>query len=98
MPQVTHLSQALTDIKEIVHYLADEKMALEAALSFYDELETKSQQYARQPEMGTLREDLLPELRCFSVKRWYLVFYRETNQGIEILRVLHGARDFKKVF
>jgi toxin ParE1/3/4 len=38
----------------------------------------------------------LAGLRVFPISRFkkYLVFYRPVADGIEILRVLHGARDF----
>jgi toxin ParE1/3/4 len=36
-------------------------------------------------------------LRSFPVGD-YLVFYREADQGIEIVRVLHGSRDIAALF
>ena len=52
------------------------------------------------PEMGSLYESGHPELsgmHFFPVIgfRNYLVFYRPTTAGIEVLRVLHGARDIE---
>ena len=38
------------------------------------------------------RSDIVPGVRSFPVGN-YLIFYRETGQGIEIIRVLHGARN-----
>jgi toxin ParE1/3/4 len=50
------------------------------------------------PGMGTRYDpDELryADLRYFPVSRFrmYLVFYRPVDGGIEVLRVLHGARD-----
>lgn len=28
----------------------------------------------------------------------YLIFYRPLDDGVEILRVLHGARDIQRIF
>src|SRR5713226_8246174 len=52
--------------------------------------------------MGSLYESDEPELagvRFFPVTRFrnYLVFYRPTTTGIEVLRVLHGARDIESL-
>jgi toxin ParE1/3/4 len=47
--------------------------------------------------MGTARDNLAPGLRSFPVGN-YLVFYRITPEGIEVARVLHGARDLRAVF
>ena len=49
------------------------------------------------PDMGRLREDLSAGLRSFSVGN-YVIFYRPMKGGIEIARVLHGARDFPPLF
>lgn len=43
-------------------------------------------------------------LRLGGVRRWpvrgfenYLIFYRETEWGLEVIRVLHGARDLEAI-
>ncbi len=42
----------------------------------------------------------LVDVRQQAIKgfRKYLVFYRPTASGIEILRVIHGARDLAAIF
>jgi toxin ParE1/3/4 len=40
---------------------------------------------------------LLVNLRSFTVKN-YVIFYQPTADGIEVLRVLYGARDIHRVF
>jgi toxin ParE1/3/4 len=49
------------------------------------------------PGMGTPYEGSphATEVRYFPIPRYkkYLVFYRPTPGGIDVLRVLHGARD-----
>jgi toxin ParE1/3/4 len=47
--------------------------------------------------MGRSREDLGPELRSFPVKN-YLVLYRLMKGHVEIVRVVHTARDLKALF
>jgi toxin ParE1/3/4 len=46
--------------------------------------------------MGTPRDTLAPGLRSFPVGS-YLVFYRVVPEGIEVARILHGARDLKEL-
>ncbi|MBD2690580.1 type II toxin-antitoxin system RelE/ParE family toxin [Anabaena catenula] len=36
-------------------------------------------------------------LRSFPVKI-YLIFYRPIDQGIEIVRILHGSQDIERIF
>ena len=52
---------------------------------------------SRQPQMGRSRFELSPELRGFPVGN-YLIFYRPASDGIEIIRVVHGARDIPELF
>jgi toxin ParE1/3/4 len=39
------------------------------------------------------RPDLLPGLRFFPVGN-YLILYRESTEGVDLIRILHGARDY----
>ncbi len=52
---------------------------------------------ARHPQMGELRPDLRDDLRSFSVGN-YVVFFRQQMDFVEIVRVIHGARDASAVF
>lgn len=40
------------------------------------------------------------DVRFWPIKGFenYLIFYRPTDRGIEMVRVLHGARDINAVF
>ena len=52
---------------------------------------------AENPEMGRTRNDLETNLRSFPVGN-YVIFYEVIVGGIEVLRVLHGARDIPDIF
>ena len=45
--------------------------------------------------IGRMRDDLQPDLRSFAAGS-YLIFYRPIDDGIEVVRVLHGARDIER--
>jgi toxin ParE1/3/4 len=47
--------------------------------------------------MGRAREELLPGIRSFPFER-YVVFYRVVKKTVEIVRLLHGARDIENIF
>ncbi len=49
------------------------------------------------PGMGPRRDELRPGLRSWPVGN-YLIFYKSTDEGIEIIRILHGARDLPTLF
>lgn len=65
---------------------------------FIDAIRYACEPYARQPRMGELREELGPDIRSFTHTRNYIVIYRPLDDGIDVLRVLHSARNWQRVF
>lgn len=47
---------------------------------------------AENPEMGRARPEPNQDVRTFSVGK-YIIAYRSSRQILEVLRVVHGARD-----
>jgi toxin ParE1/3/4 len=96
MVRVIRSTQAKRDLLLIwVHVAEDDIRAADALIDSFTE---KLSLLARFPGMGPLRPELAPNLRSFPVGK-YLLFYREGERGgIELVRVVHGARDLKRVF
>ena len=90
MARVLKRPLARVDLAEIWSYIADDSDA--AADRFLDTLEEKFALLATQPRMGRQRDELMPDLRSFPAGR-YVVYYLASADGIELVRVLHGARD-----
>jgi toxin ParE1/3/4 len=70
----------------------------EAAMRFMEVAADTCVKIAQTPGMGSLRKFGIPRLegiRMFPLPGFdkYLVFYRATSRKIEIVRVLHAARD-----
>ena len=84
-------TEAWLDLEEIVRYIGAKNPAAAARLT--DLIEEECWRLARQPGLGQLRPDLLPGIRFIPLGT-YLIFYRESGEGIQVLRVLHGARDY----
>ena len=95
MPQVTRRPLAETDILEIWDYIADDSLA--AADRWVDQVDKQFRVLATQPMMGRARDELAPGVRSFPFGR-YVVFYVPLDDGIDVVRVLHGARDIDAVF
>jgi len=68
-----------------------------AADGVLDILDEKFRLLAGQPALGPSREDLADGLRMFPTGR-YLIFYRPAPDGIDVIRVLHSARDIPARF
>lgn len=47
------------------------------------------------PGAGTARDDLRQGLRAFSHGSYVIFFRRKTDKVLRIVRVMHGARQFK---
>jgi toxin ParE1/3/4 len=90
MPRVLRKALARADLIDIWNYVADVSPA--KADRLLDTINKECQTLARFPKMGRARNELGPSLRSFPVGN-YVIFYREVSKGIEIIRVLHGARD-----
>jgi len=86
---------AQRDLREIGGYIAQDNTA--AALRFLELLRAKCESLGEMPGMGREREELGAGLRSFAAGR-YVIFYREREDGIEVVRVLHGARDVDSLF
>lgn len=95
MSQVTRRPLAETDILEIWDYIADDSLA--AADRWVDRLDEQFRVLATQPMMGRARDELAPGVRSFPFGR-YVVFYVLLDDGIDVVRVLHGARDIDALF
>jgi toxin ParE1/3/4 len=86
---------ALADLYEIHEYVARDNPP--AADRLIDRLKDQFRLLARQPLMGQARPELAPDLRSFGVGN-YVIFYRPAQDGIEVARVIHGARDVDSLF
>ena len=52
---------------------------------------------ANNPRIGRRREEVAPALRSFPFQD-YSILYRPIDDGVEIVRVLHGSRDIERLF
>jgi toxin ParE1/3/4 len=87
-------AKARTDILDIWLYIAERNPA--AADRVLDAIEHVFGMIALHPLIGRERPEILPGIRSFSVMSW-VVFYRPENEFVDIVRVLHGARDLTEI-
>ncbi len=86
------LTQAAeTDVVEIIQYLAERSD--DAAQSVFRALEDAFNRLASHPHIGHAREDLTARPVKFLSVFSYLVVYAPETSPLQIIRVLHGARD-----
>ena len=98
MSQIRRKPAALRDLISIGRRIARHDPS--AAERFLDAAEPTFNELARHPFIGWLRHfQRRPGLRSWRVDHFqdYLVFYRPIADGVEICRVLHGARDLRRL-
>jgi toxin ParE1/3/4 len=95
MGQVITSPEARADLLEIWLYIATENP--DAADRVLSTINDKAQALLANPEMGRRREELAYSLRS-TPSGSYLIFYRISDSNIEIVRVLHSARDIESIW
>ncbi len=91
---------AQQDLDEHVDYIAADNPS--AAARFIESVETAFEQLADMPRIGVVREFRNPRLK--GIRVWpipsfekYLIFYVLSAEEVQVLRVIHGARDIASV-
>lgn len=91
MTKAVRTREATDDLEQIIRYIARDNLS--AALTWLDEMESMFSLLATQPEMGE-RVNMRRHGECRRhVEGNYVTYYRPIRDGIEILHVVHGARD-----
>ena len=96
MSRFTLSREAVSDLELIRDHIAEDNPV--AADSVIEAAYRLCSVLAEHPELGRLRrfsESALARIRSFVITDFpnYVIFYRQVPGGVQIVRVLHGARD-----
>lgn len=91
---VTFSPESERDLEGIGDYIANDNPR--RAVTFIRQIRERCAAIAAAPEAAPLREEIAPGVRM-AVHENYLVFYRVLTLEIRIERILHGARDVKRL-
>lgn len=87
--------EARADLIQIGDWIAQDNPL--RAITFVDELEERCRQLTSMPRAY----QLVPGFEARGVRRVphgdYLIFYRVLDDTVEVLHVLHGARDYEAI-
>ncbi|NBC33611.1 MAG: type II toxin-antitoxin system RelE/ParE family toxin [Alphaproteobacteria bacterium] len=95
MASFTRRPQAKRDLIDIWNYVADYN--LDAADRVLDKIDNTCSILARYPFIGRARQEIDSSVFSFPVGK-YLIFYEPCDNGIDIIRILHGSRDIESQF
>ncbi len=102
IPPVTQRPRARLDLLEQFVYLG-ERASVELAQRYFAAVDETCLQLVKHPHSGTLYDSGIARLigmRRVPVKGFekYLLFYLPHENGIDVIRVVHGARDIDSLF
>jgi toxin ParE1/3/4 len=87
--------QAETDLEEIWLTIAVDSPS--AADKLLRRIAAKLGRLAEFPDMGSSRPEIAPSARIL-VEGNYLILYEPVGDDVEVVRVVHGARDLRDLF
>ena len=103
MPRADWTKRAARELDDLYDYIGVSRKSRQAAQRLIVSIRDKAEAYARQPGIGTLHDEFEPPagfagaVRSFRVKS-DLGFYVEQPDGIIVLRVIDGRRDYGQLF
>jgi plasmid stabilization system protein ParE len=87
---------AKRDLDEIFLYWAD-RVRVEIADRVVDRITERFWLLGEHPEAGRVADDIATGVKCFPAGN-YLIYYRKTRLGTDILHIFHGARKQRGAF
>jgi toxin ParE1/3/4 len=94
MSRLLQKPEAESDLEEIWWHIAQDNP--HNADKFLDRIEESCLALADFPQMGISRDELKAGLRSQPVGN-YLIFYFPLEDGVDIVRVIHGSRDIENL-
>ena len=86
---------AEADIEEIALLITADNPR--AARRWFDDIYLRCRHIGEMPGLGVARPDVRPGLRLLPAGN-YLILYEQIDGGADIIRVLHGARQWQVLF
>jgi toxin ParE1/3/4 len=87
--------RAERDLNGIWDFIAENSQT--AATRFVNRIEEQCRLLVDNPIMGRPRPEFGPDVRSYTWSN-YLIYYAPVDDGLEIMRVVHGARNIQELF
>jgi toxin ParE1/3/4 len=92
--------QVIQDLIELATYLAEDSLDISERFLFSAEKTfQKLSQFPQRGKLSNFKHPQLIDIRQQAIEgfRKYVIFYRLTDSEVEIIRVIHGARDIEAI-
>lgn len=95
MSSYSFTPEAVNDLGGIYSYVAHEDMV--AARQLLDRITELFRKLSTMLGLGRKRPELGQDIRSFPTGK-YVIYYRVVEEGVQLMRIMHGARDVEKMF
>jgi toxin ParE1/3/4 len=92
--KVRYTRRAREDLLEIWEWIAPDKPA--TADRVCDAIKKRCESLRHHPELGRPRPEIGDGARSLVIERW-VAFYRIVGDGVQVVRIVDGARDLSKL-
>ncbi len=92
-----YVPSAQEDLHAIWSYIKSQSQSNDVADRVVAAIDERVRVYAQNPEIGVPRSELGSGVRCLTAKG-FIAFYLTVPAGIEVIQVIHGARDLPRHF
>ena len=89
--------KARTDLLALYDWIAEQADS-DTAFEYTSKIEGHTAKLANFAERGMPRDDLAKGMRTIPYRRRTVIAYRVLEEEVEILTIVHGGRDFGRVF
>ena len=97
MSRYVILPEARADLQQIYEYVAQYNPS--SAIQLVERIEVECSLLADYPYLGVARPIFGVDYRSFAVPRTdYVIIYRPMEDGVEVHRVYHESRNFRRLF
>lgn len=94
MPRIIKRPLAETDLIGIWLFIAED--SVENADAYLRRIDQLLRVLAEQPLMGHTRNEIADDIKSFPIES-HVIYYNALDDGIDIVRVLHGAMDVEVI-
>ena len=98
MPEAIWSPEAERDVEDIAVYIGVQAGRPIAADGIVRGLHELCNLIANQPAMGEAHSEFGANCRIYPYKKRWVILYRPAKDGIQVLRVVDGSRDYDQLF
>jgi toxin ParE1/3/4 len=90
--------EAISDLLEIYHYIAEQSGYPEQARRFVERIRIRCEGIGNVPHGGRPRDDLAPGLRTVPFERSAVIAYLVDDEVVRVTNIFYGGRDYEALY